>query len=428
MSAAATFPAAFVHIGDAHMAPGERNDDRWSVIEAIVEANRQRTDLAGWLVPGDLNDARMSIDDRNRWASLLIVMGDVAPVFICRGNHDLYGDLNVFGKLWSRWPIYVITEEPQVFRAALPVGGHVTLFALPYPTEAGLVARGVAPGQIVSTARDCLDVIFVDAAAPLEAARAAGDITMMIGHVNVAGSVTSAGQPNIGQEIELDPALLSRLGPCYKGLNHIHRAQDIGGAVYPGSICRLDWGEIEPKGYVVVTHVDPLAYTVTTVPIDVAPMYHVEGLITRESLEYHVAHGDVPRDASGLPTWKGCEVRARLKFAKSERNFLQFMKARVLAEFADAKRLKLELIAENETALRSLAVASARTIPEKMAAWATEIGTVVVDDVVTVLPALEHGDHELLIAAERAAVDALVNGHAPAPAALVDDERQVAVA
>ena len=72
-------------------------------------------------------------------------------------------------------------------------------------------------------------------------------MTLFIGHANVGGAVTSSGQPNIGREIELSPRHLDRLGPIYKGLNHVHKAQEIHGAHYPGSICRLDWGEIETK-------------------------------------------------------------------------------------------------------------------------------------------------------------------------------------
>jgi DNA repair exonuclease SbcCD nuclease subunit len=58
------------------------------------------------------------------------------------------------------------------------------------------------------------------------------------------------GQPNIGHEIELDASLIARLGDVYVGLNHIHKAQSISAArTIPGSICRLDWGETEAKGY-----------------------------------------------------------------------------------------------------------------------------------------------------------------------------------
>jgi hypothetical protein len=58
---------------------------------------------------------------------------------------------------------------------------------------------------VVETAADVLEPIFITAAAELQAAHEAGDLTLMIGHVNVAGAITSTGQPNIGREIELNP-------------------------------------------------------------------------------------------------------------------------------------------------------------------------------------------------------------------------------
>jgi hypothetical protein len=74
-------------------------------------------------------------------------------------------------------------------------------------------------------------------------------LTLMIGHVNVAGAQLSNGQPSIGHEIELNPKHLDRLGDIPKLLNHIHKPQTIAGAHYAGSVCRLDYGEIEEKRY-----------------------------------------------------------------------------------------------------------------------------------------------------------------------------------
>jgi DNA repair exonuclease SbcCD nuclease subunit len=113
---------------------------------------------------------------------------------------------------------------------------------------------GVAKDAVIDTAANALDIIFMDAAAQLVQAREMwGDLTLMIGHVNVAGAMTSVGQPNIGHEIEITAAHLDRLGNIPKLLNHIHKAQEIGGAHYAGSVCRMNWGEIEDKGYSVVT-------------------------------------------------------------------------------------------------------------------------------------------------------------------------------
>jgi DNA repair exonuclease SbcCD nuclease subunit len=399
--------AEFVHLGDAHMGPNGRNPDRWRAVDGIIAENIDRPALAAWLIPGDLNHARMTVEDRNAWADRLRQMASRAPVFVCYGNHDLPGDLDIFAKLAATWPIYVVTT-PLVVPVTLATGDPASVFVLPYPTEAGLVSRGVAPGQLLPTARQMLESIFMEAGGELEAARARGEITLAIGHVNIAGSITSSGQPNIGHEIEIDEALLTRLGPCYIGLNHIHKRQ----RRYAGSICRLDWGEIEDKGYLRATYTRATDAHIAKghpawefvaeqfCPIAVAPMHHVEGSLDRDGFVYE--YPDKPE------TWAGCEVRVRAHYREAQRSLLDFAKAHIYAEFAGAARFELELVLVRESALRAPAVAAAKTMPEKIEAWARETGTVLPEAVIRHLAIVEHGDLTVLVAEEKELMDSLL--------------------
>lgn len=393
--------STFVHIGDTHLHPGPRNADRLRALDQIIDENIARPDLAAWLWPGDLFDARSDIENRNALAARIQRMSDAAPTLIVYGNHDLPGDLDVFGKLSARWPIY-LAARPQVMTITVATGRTATVFCLPFPTEAGLVAQGVAPGDIVQSARLALEAIFLDAGERLDAARRRGDLTLAIGHVNVSGSIASTGQPSIGKEIEIDGALIARLGPCYVGLSHIHVRQSIAGAHYPGSICRLSWGEVERKAYLTATYDESGTFVVDEHPVAVAPMYHVEGWLSRDGFTYDVVGADKPE------SWKGCEVRVRAKFHQSEKGLLELAKAHVYAEFAEAARFELEPVAVPDTALRAPEVAAARTLAEKVTAWANETRTVLPADVLALLPALEHGDAEILLAREREAADALL--------------------
>jgi len=408
-----------VHIGDTHLHPGPRQADRLKALDQIIHECAARPDLGAWLWPGDLFHQRSTIEDRNALKDRVRQMAHCAPVLICYGNHDLPGDLDIFGDLGSVYPIRVI-NRPDVVRLELRTGVMASVFVLPYPTEAGLVSAGVAPGEMVRTARELLDILFIDAGAKLEAARQCGDATLMIGHVNVAGSLASTGQPQIGQEIEVDGALLARLGDCYKGVSHIHKAQSVSGAHYPGSICRLDWGERDPKGYILVELEDLSAepsaspkwgYFVQRKPVDVAPMFHVDGTLTRD--------GFTADPQSDLPlSWKGCEVRVRARFLQSEKAILELAKASILAEFAEAARFELELQAIPDGGLRAPAVAAAVTLDEKLRAWATEAGVALPEAVLEALPALQHGESEQVIAEERARMDALVTPAVPAAEAV----------
>lgn len=429
-----------IHIGDVHAAPGPRNADRFRALDQIIAEGCALDILGAWLLPGDLNHARMTIEDRNALAGRLMWMASRAPVVICYGNHDAPGDLDVFAKLKTDWPIYVVDTPRCVSVLLADNGGQATIFVLPYPTKAGLVTAGIAHGDLIPTASDALDAIFMQAAADLDVARARGDLTLMIGHVNVAGSTMSAGQPNVGHEIEIGPQQLARLGPIYKGLNHIHVAQDLHGAYYAGSICRLSWGEIEPKSYLVITYDSTNWKELTAAnipsmierrPIDVAPMYHVEGELTAEGFTWRCTAGpggvsqEPPRcvcagylvDSTILLAekgclkccgsgvcWHGCEVRVRVRFKQSARSILEL--ARVRGEFEGALRLEIEPIATPDRDIRAPEVALVRTLPEKLAVYAKVAD--LTPGQLGKLAALEHHDPQRLlsdVAAEMARLE-----------------------
>jgi DNA repair exonuclease SbcCD nuclease subunit len=385
--------SALVHIGDFHAAPGPRNADRYRALDTIIAAGLALPDLGAWLWPGDLNHGRMTIEDRNTLADRLQRMAAVAPVLIVYGNHDLPGDLDVFARLKGPHPIYVV-DRPCCLRVRLASFEFATVFCVPYPTKAGLAALGVAKGDVGQVAGQILQDIFQQAAGEIEAAAATGDLTLMIGHVNVAGAMTSVGQPNIGREIEIGAAHLDRLGQIPKLLNHVHKAQEIAGAHYAGSVTPQDWGEIEVKRFIVVEMTNPaMTYRIVSHPIEVAPLYHVEGHLTRESFTWAVTRGPGGAVDQAPATWRGAEVRVRYTFPHAEKNLL--LHAQVQATFAEAARLELEPRAVADRMAREPAIVHARTLADKVAAM--HHVEQLADGVAAKLAHLEHGDPAQLL-------------------------------
>lgn len=382
----------FVHIGDLHLGPGERNAQRRAALDKVVIGASQAGGRAvsGWLLPGDLNHARMTIEDRNYLAGILTAMAESAPVVICYGNHDLEGDLDIFTRLDTPYQIYVV-DRPQTLTLETPsLRREVVVAVLPYPTKGGLVAHGIRRELQTSEAAKILELTMAGFAEDLRAADAAGHITLFLSHINVGGSILSTGQPNIGREIELAPHLFDAFpAATYIGANHIHRGQTVGRLWYPGSICRLDWGECEPKRYLEVTFADGSwaghagdgpengrpdgwVYDVAVIPIDVPAMYHVEGTLTPDGFDWSLKRSaDVVENLPIPASWAGAEVRVRYRVDADVRSALD-ADAIIRPIFAGAATLVLEPIVMRTREIRAPEVVEAESLTEKAQAFAAQ--------------------------------------------------------
>lgn len=449
--------STFVVIGDLHLQHGHaRHEDRLRALDQILTEQRDRPDLAAWLLLGDVFHQRSSIADRNALAPRLQAMAQRAPVVILQGNHDAPGDLAIFAELRAAWPLTLIAT-PQTLRVRCATGVMASIAGLPYAHKAALVAAGFAPTDVPAAARGPLADVVDQLVDDLAAARAAGDVTLVIGHLTVDGAVTSSGQPSIGAEIALAPDQVDRFHPAPVFFGHVHRAQPIGQketAWYVGSVCRMDWAEVEPKAYQIVTfgargwpgYVGDGPYgangtwdfDVRALPVDVPPMWHVEGALTRDADGQSSFRGQVTRGPNGKvmaapASWAGCEVRVRYTFRASERAALDH---RVVgAGFVDAARLQLEPIAVPDAGLRAPDVATAQTLAAKVRAWCAANGATASRALLDKLAALERPDLETALTdlqqrlqeTERGATgdvvaDPGVDGAAATPPALLAQE------
>lgn len=403
-----------IAIGDTHIRQDARNELRLRSLDQIVAEVRAMRGIGAILWPGDLFHSKSTIADRNQLAERMLQLGDIAPIVICRGNHDEIGDLDIFARLRTAHPIDVV-DRAACISIRLATGQNATLAVLAYPARGGLVSLNVAHGDQVQTADEMFDAIFMSFAHELEAARGRGDLTAFIGHVNIAGSVLSSGQPSIGQELEIRQTHLDRLGPILKIVNHIHLPQEIAGAVYPGSIAPMDWGETHSCRFVVVDVRDSFDFDVQSCRLDTPPMFLVEGKLTRDGFTLFDEHTDAPLFPSltdeaarrfAQQDWAGCEVKVQYAYLASERPLLDEGVIRTL--FASARVLKIVSHVIPDREVRSAAVATAKTLAAKLAAMRPEgvLPATVADKVA----ALEQQDREMVLAQVRAWVTAIEAG------------------
>lgn len=392
-----------IHIGDTHGRVDARSGDQWRALDAIIavgDGYARAGTLALWLWPGDLFHSISEPDSRNALIERVQRLAALAPLVIVRGNHDLPGELDLFAQLRTVWPVHVVAHAPTLLdietplpdRAAVDPAARLraAVFALPYPNAGALVSAGTPPDQIAQTARAALDGIVLMAADQLAAAPR-GTLRIFAAHANTVGAISSVGQPQIGKDIELDATMFDRLPTdCYVALNHIHKHQTVGRGVYAGSICRMDFGELEPKGIVVAEWLLTRAGQANALElvgwefqtIDVPAMYHVEGQLTPGGFAYEVVCG-TDRDgdpvaytsdtaAPPVSRFRGADVRVRYTYNRGDASALNV--ALIHAEFAEARTLKIEAVPADEHEIRAPDVVAALTVFDKLKAYAERQG------------------------------------------------------
>lgn len=400
----------FVHVGDLHQqSTHPRNGDRLASLDQIIAHGEQRAaagELAAWCLPGDLFHTRSTADDRNALAARLQRMAFLAPVVITAGNHDAPGDLDIFARLDGAHPLVVATQ-PRLVGIDTGTGVHAWILCLPYAHKAGLVGAGVEHTQLPQVAAGSFDAILIALGDDLQHHVDAGEPCLVNLHQNIAGAVSSVGQPQIGSEIEYSTALLDRLPADAPILaNHIHKhqvmARTVGlPAVFAGSTSRHDYGEMEEKGFVewtlddLIVQLDPGdGWSWQFLPLNVPQQFQVEGTLDREYFEITRVNGE---PADQRPNWKGSDVRVRYEYQKAAISTLDT--AKILAEFADVRSLKLEGVPVAIAEVRAPEVIAAVTLDAKVEALCVRQGIAWTPGIVEKLSALQQDDAADIIAA-----------------------------
>lgn len=344
-------------IADSHWDESSRFEECVRVHRWIADDMRAReVDLV--LHAGDVFERKSTVRERAAVADWIQAVADFAPIVIVRGNHDAVGDLSIFSRLITRWP--VIVEERAAVHTVETEFSSVDVACLSWPQTSQL--RAAAPDLDASEAlRAVLRGFNTDSDRP----------RVLLAHAMVCGSVTSHGQPLVGHDMELGLADLALAGADFVALGHIHMPQDwpleAGPVVYPGSPRRTAFGEVEEKGYVIVELGDgPISWQ--RVPTPCAPMLLVTGNYLVDELgpdlvQWTGLATDAPRSIEA-----GAEVRLRYLVDSDRRDAARVeaeaLRARWLAEGAASVKVEEEVIAAGTA--RAPEIATATTIEGKL--------------------------------------------------------------
>jgi exonuclease SbcD len=337
------------HAPDLHFSEKYR-EEALKALRFILDTSRDRH-VDAIFIPGDFFDGPISVGPLLNEIIALLELTPCKTYFI-RGtpSHDTEGSVELLAKIHTVnvGAIACFTDRPISFPA--DVGGYFSF--LPAPTKAFL-AQGAtgSPEDINQIMQAKLRAILADFGA-----QAAGGPRphILVSHITVAGAETSTGQVLLGGDIQVSIADLALANADYVALGHIHKAQKLGENIYyAGSPFHLNFGELEPKGFNIVTFDDD------------GNLDDVEFIQTpsrpRQVIDAEIIDGRVV--LSTLPN-PDADVRVRIYGPASQ--FTDDLSQQVEDQCAHCMSIKVEKIPSAENHVRSANIMTAKSLRDKV--------------------------------------------------------------
>lgn len=366
-------------VSDSHFDTASRFEECIRIHDWIADDIKKR-DVHLLLHAGDVFERKSNPQERIAVANWLMKVADHCPVVIVRGNHDVVGDLEIFGRLETTHPVYV-QEGAGVQEVEIPaIDDIVSVAAIAWPRKAELLALlgDVSHEEAEQTAGDALRNVLRGLGMQMSA-NSGPKVLLM--HAMVCGSRVSTGQPLVGCDMEIGIDDLGLAGADFYALGHIHMGQDwaFNGApiAYPGSPRRTAYGELEEKGYILVelSQGFPQGWDVTwqRVPTPATRMLLLEANFTPEHGMVWIANESLPLPQAKAPDWEpllyGAEVRIRYNVEADHRDAAKetarAIEADVLGRYF-ALAVKVEEVVIAHSRARMPEIATAHTLTDKL--------------------------------------------------------------
>lgn len=273
-----------LHFADAHidMANYGRHDPQTGLpmrvmdflksLDTIVDtAISEKVDLV--LFAGDAyKDRNPAPTFQREWGKRIMRLSRAGiPTLLLVGNHDLSPALGRAHALdpfdTLAVPHVQVLDRPKLLKPEDLEGLPLQVLALPWITRSGMMA---ALNLSVSAGEEVIEklegVINEWVQGRLEEISPSYS-TVLTAHGTVEGAKYGGERTvMLGTDLVLSGSLVRDHRLDYVALGHIHKPQDLGEGehhpiVYPGSIERVDFGEVEDDRFFVIAHLEPGAQT-----------------------------------------------------------------------------------------------------------------------------------------------------------------------
>jgi exonuclease SbcD len=352
------------HVGDLHLT--DRGGDSRATLEEQVELltwigkDAASAEAEVMLVAGDVFDAASSPRERRAAADVLTAWGELMPVVTVRGNHDSLLDLDILGRLRSKFPIRVFEEPGSVRLDGLLVA------CIPWPQKAWLAARmlGANGPELNATAAQAMRAILQGLALQFQAATVPA---VLLAHLELGATLTDSGQPMAGRcDIELSEADVLATGADYVALGHIHKPQTIGDRIrYAGAPRQTNFGEEGGKGYSLVTLERGKAPVIEHRPVPSRQLVTITG---------KWADGAFSAEGEGSPRGKAVRLTYEVDEAQRVQVSAAAAETREALLAGGAHSVTLDPRMTPASRVRCEAIRTARTTAEKLNAYWTAQG------------------------------------------------------
>lgn len=346
-------------VGDTHADEHSRFDEHNRIMGWIAQDAAAR-ECSLMLHSGDVWERGSTVRERLAVADYVRAVAEHMAFAVVGGNHDNFGDIEWIGRLSGRHPILSLTR-PDVIELA-----GCRIACLPWPRKATLLAalnvtvRDAGDQAAVQALRDVLRGLGL-------ALEGFDGPRLFLGHCMLRGSRTTISQPPLtGCDLELGLEDLAMVRAAFYALGHIHLGAGnewlIGEdpAAFPGSPRRCNYGEVEPKGYIVAKFEGARLVGWERIETPCTPMLHVSA----------AWEGDRLLVEDGACSVVGAEIRLRFTTPHDQQTAARAAAGELRDKLLSlgAASVKEEAVVITEQRARAPELTRAQTLDEKLAA------------------------------------------------------------